>query len=333
MVVLNGRLVLFPQQQHGLTSSLSVSLSTEHCLRDETQIKLYTPCSRRPKIRLERTGKRRGCNRYLLFFFLENMMRTMSTWIHFLTLQSKLNANSCHSQYEEFWAEHFIFSCSLFITHPLCQGLKCNFSVAACVAEKHTVWLVHWCCLSVYSSSPWDIFFITRTGLHSAHSPSKRSSVLPVRQLLACSRGWPELPEALWLWCRCWTPAWEDRPAPDWSHRSLVEKTRDKRKSVTSTAQRQIIPNITGYFLYLYCVTLEDSCDLTSRHLIKLLAQWFCKNVKCLLCFPNRLKNDNSCYFFYCLWSIFDSSHIWVKQTESEIITNLCWWRPTNTIF
>lgn len=283
MVTLNGRLVLFPQQQHRQhrpTSSLSVSLSAEHCLWDETQIKSYTPSSRHPKIRLEGAGKRRGCNRYLLFFFLENMMRTMSTnESTFLTLQSKLNANSRHSQYEEFWAEHFTFSCSLFITHPLCQGLKCNFSVVACVAEKHTVWLICWCFLSVYSS----IFFISRTGLHSAHSPSKRSSVLPVRQLLACSRDWPELPAALWLWCRCWTLGWEDRPAPDWSHRSLVEKTRDKRKSLTSTAQRQIIPNITGYFLYLYCDTTsqnrqkKNSCDLTSRHLIKLLSQWFCK--------------------------------------------------------
>lgn len=73
--------------------------------------------------------------------------------------QSKLNGNSCHSQREELWAEHFTFSCSLFITHPPCQGPKCNLSAVACVAEKHTVWLVHRCFLPVYSSSPWDIFF------------------------------------------------------------------------------------------------------------------------------------------------------------------------------
>lgn len=198
--------------------------------------------------------------------------------------QSKLNANSRHSQYEEFWAEHFTISCGLFITHLLRQGLKCNLSVVACVAgKKHTVWLVHWCFLPVYSSSPWDIFFITTTGLHSAHSPSKRSSVLPVRQLRACFRDWPELPAALWLWCRCWTPAWEDRPAPDWSHRSLTEKT--KRQEEVFDINCTAADHSQYYFLYFYCDTTsqnrqkKNSYDLTSRHLIKLLSQWFCKLV------------------------------------------------------
>lgn len=81
MIGLNGRLVLFPQQQHRqhrLTSSLSVSLSTEHCLSDEMQINSYTPSSRHPKIRLER--ERRG--RTSSSFSWKNM-RTMSAWIHF----------------------------------------------------------------------------------------------------------------------------------------------------------------------------------------------------------------------------------------------------------
>lgn len=115
-----------------------------------------------------------------------------------------------------------------FVTHSVCQGLKCDFYVRVCV-ETPIVWLLWYICLSTIFV---DLHFplIPKLGFSPVCSvclPRRtRKSLLLVVPLPVCCQDWPRLPAAPWQWCPGWSRGWEGRPAPDWSRRYLVQTKR-----------------------------------------------------------------------------------------------------------
>lgn len=117
-----------------------------------------------------------------------------------------------------------------FVTHSVCQDLKCDLCVRVCV-ETPIVWL-HFSATSVYRQSLWTWIYIFLWFPNWAFLPvcsiclphPTTNGLLLVGRLPVCCRDWPKLPAALWPWCQGWSRGWGGRPAPDWSHRYLVKE-------------------------------------------------------------------------------------------------------------